>query len=648
MKAPAKDFSEAPLPGLLLICGLIGASLIVYWPGLSGGFLLDDFDNLKSFNDYGGITDATTALHFVFGNTSGALGRPVSMLSFLINDQYWPGAPWSFKYTNLMIHIICGLLILQLVLRLLPCTSLPRQYHLWVAGFVSALWLLHPLNLSTTLYVIQRMTQLMTLFTLAGLLFYCAGRTLIGKQTKQGLMLMTLGVVFFGTLATFSKENGVLILIYVVTLECTLFRHLPKPSMYRKWFATFIVIPGLLFLGYIAKSIPGYLTIYESRDFTLIERLLTEARILIDYLYQILLPQIKGTGLIHDDIVLSQGLLTPVSTLFSLILIIALIVLAFRLRARQPILSLAILWFFGGHILESTVIPLELYFEHRNYLPMLGPLLAVGYYLALLVEKFPRKRVQTALKAAPLLLVAFSGLLSYQSAKAWGSTLDLVAVWAYEHPDSMRAQRIYGQILGKVQQYDAAINVLDSAYNKYPEDIGLPIAMLEYACANGTPPRYSVEQIVERSKNAKYNDGLRILLQDFVEATDDNSCDAVSRQDIYKLLTALEDVSGIKNPDLALLLFMHSDIYILERQLSPAMQLLDRAFKYQKASVIPIKQARLLASAGLYNEALKYIQTAREIESQKPRLRQLAPPILDRLEMDIRTAKSKLSQNEPK
>ncbi len=640
--------SEKLLPKLLLLCGLIGASFIVYWSGLSGGFLIDDFDSLKSFNHNGGVVDVTTALHFIFGNTSGPLGRPISMLSFLINDQYWPGDPRSFKYTNLMIHIICGLLILHLVLRLLQCTSLPRQYHLWVAGLVSALWLLHPLNLSTTLYVIQRMTQLMTLFTLAGLIFYCAGRTRIGHQTRKGLLLMTIGVVILGALATFSKENGVLILLYIAVLEYTLFRHLPKPSTYKKWFAIFIVIPGLLFLGYIAKSIPRYLKIYESRDFTLIERLLTEARILIDYLYQILLPQIKGTGLIHDDIVLSQGLLTPISTLFSLILIIVLVVAAFRLRIRHPIFSLAILWFFSGHILEATIIPLELYFEHRNYLPMVGPLLAVGYYLAILAEKFPRKRIQAVLKVAPLLLLTFSGLLSYQSAKAWGNTVDLVAVWAYEHPDSLRAQRVYGHILGKLKQYDAAINVLETTYRKHPEDIGLALAMLEYSCAGGLPPRYSVEHIVERITDAKFNGGLGIFIQDFVNTTVNGNCDAVSRQDIHKLLTAMENVSGMKGTAMAQLLLLHSDIYVLERQLSPAIELLDKALMHRKASIIPIKQAKLLASAGLYDEALKYLQIARKIENQKFQFIQLPLPILDRLEMEIRTAKSGQPLNEPK
>lgn len=645
---PSKGLSDKLLPSLLLLCGLIGSSILVYWPGLSGGFLLDDFDNLQSLNHYGGVTNLTAALHFIFNNTSGTLGRPISMLSFLINDQYWPGEPWSFKYTNLMIHITCGLLILLLVLRLLPCTSLPRRYHFWVAGFVSAFWLLHPLNLSTTLYVIQRMTQLMTLFTLVGLVFYCAGRTCIWQQTRQGLTLMTLGVVIFGALATFSKENGVLILLYVAIMEYTLFQHLPKPTAYRRWFAIFIAMPGLLFLAYIAKSIPGYLSVYEIRDFTLLERLLTEARILVDYLGQILLPQIKGTGLIHDDIILSQGLLTPASTLFSLILIATLLIIAFRFRTQQPVLSLAILWFFGGHILESTFLPLELYFEHRNYLPMVGPLLATGYYLAALAEKFPRTRVQATLKITPLLLLLFSGLLTYQSAKAWNNSIDLVAVWAYEHPNSLRAQRVYGQILGKLELYDAAINLLDNAYKKHPEDVGLPIAMLRYACASNALPRYSIEDIVRQSRHAKYNGGLKTIIQNFVTATFDSDCEFVSHQGIHKLLTALESIKGIKGSAMAQLLLLHSDIYTLEGNLSPAIQLLDKALEFHEDTIIPIQQTKLLASAGLYDASLEYLEIAIEIERKKAKPMQVQMPMLDSLKTEIHNAKSAQTPHEPR
>ncbi|NOZ51792.1 MAG: tetratricopeptide repeat protein [Gammaproteobacteria bacterium] len=646
MPVSPKDLSNKLLPGLLLLCGLISSSLLVYWPGLNGGFLLDDFDNLQRLNHYGGVTSLDTAIHFIFSNTSGSLGRPVSMLSFLINDQYWPGDSRPFKYTNLMIHIICGLLILQLTLRLLPCTSLPRQYHFWVASFVSAVWLLHPLNLSTTLYVIQRMTQLMTLFTLVGLILYCAGRIHIGQRTRQGLTLMTLGIVFFGALATLSKENGVLILLYVAILEYTFFRHLPKPAAYRRWFVIFIVIPGLLFLGYIIKSIPGYLNVYEARAFTPIERLLTETRILIDYLGQILLPRIKGTGLIHDDIVLSQGLLTPISTLFSLTLIATLLIVAFRSRIRHPILTLAVFWYFGGHLLESTFLPLELYFEHRNYLPMVGPLLAVGYYLAVLAEKFPRKRVQVALKVTPVILVVFSGLLTYQSAKVWGSTIDLIAVWAYEHPDSLRAQRVYGQVLGKLKLHDVAIKLLDKTYKKHPEDVGLPIAMLGYACASNVSPHYSVEDIIRQSSYAEHNGGLKTIIQTFVTSTFDENCEFVSRQDIHELLTAMENINGIKGAAMAQLLLLHADIYTLEGQLSPAIQLLDKALEFHEDTIIPVQQARLLASAGLYDESLKYLKIAFEIERKKPQPMQLRIPMLNHLKTKVSNAKSVSTSHE--
>jgi tetratricopeptide (TPR) repeat protein len=57
------------------------------------------------------------------------------------------------------------------------------------------------------------------------------------------------------------------------------------------------------------------------------------------------------------------------TTLFSLVIILSLLVLAIVTARRNPLLSYGILWFFGNLVIESSVIGLELVFEHRTYLP---------------------------------------------------------------------------------------------------------------------------------------------------------------------------------------------------------------------------------------------------------------------------------------
>ncbi len=148
----------------VLLSGLIALVLIIYWPGINGPFLLDDFSNLNSLGNGGGVNSWNNFISFVFGNVSGPTGRPVSMLSFLIDAQDWPPHIASFKYTNILIHLLAGLTLCWVLSLLFAYLELSRQYSGYLALLVSALWLLHPLNSSTTLYVVQRMTQLMTLW----------------------------------------------------------------------------------------------------------------------------------------------------------------------------------------------------------------------------------------------------------------------------------------------------------------------------------------------------------------------------------------------------------------------------------------------------------------------------------------------------
>ncbi|MBK8894755.1 MAG: hypothetical protein IPN64_12105 [Propionivibrio sp.] len=111
---------------------------------------------------------------------------------------------------------------------------------------------------------------------------------------------------------------------------------------------------------------------YAWRDFSLGERLLTEARVLWFYLHMIVLPNLGEMGLHHDDFLISRGPLSPGPPClprpgYSCLR-------GERLRTAQQTADSHFrhAFFFVGHAMESTIIPLELVLEHRNYLPMLA------------------------------------------------------------------------------------------------------------------------------------------------------------------------------------------------------------------------------------------------------------------------------------
>lgn len=172
-----------------------------------------------------------------------------------------------------------------------------------------------------------------------------------------------------------SKENGALILLLIVVFEFSIFRFEPRNAELIAWFRAGVIAPLVVFGIYLVLTFADSLAGYEFRHFSLFERMSSESRILMIYLGEIFLPTNAGVSLFHDDFQISTSFLNPLSTLFSVLFLFGLAGVAWYWRKSQPVLFLGIAWFFVMHILESTYLPLELYFDHRNYMAMIGPII---------------------------------------------------------------------------------------------------------------------------------------------------------------------------------------------------------------------------------------------------------------------------------
>ncbi len=442
------------------------STIAVYLPGLRGPFVFDDRANLIEQPEIH-ITELNidSLSRAARSGGSGPLGRPIAMTSFAVNFYFAGLSTFAYKTTNLAIHLMSGLLIYLLTARLLA--HVPYLQHgintfttinkrRWIGLAIAAIWLCHPLNVTSVLYVVQRMNSLATLFMLAGLLTYVIGREQIREGRYLGLLTVFGAVPGFTLLAMLSKENGALLPMLVILIEIFFFRFIAAPNLSRPfkwlWWIVFAgpVLAGLVMIG-LKPRVFLNLDGYGLRDFTLGERLLTEGRVLWFYLRLIVLPDIRDMGLYHDDIVTSRGLFDPVSTLPALLGITGLIAGAIFLRRRQPLLAFGILWFFAGHSLESTFIPLELAHDHRNYLPMWGILLIVIWYLA---RPYPKFSDHPALRYGVIALVfVMMSFATYARANFWKSEWSLVNHDVLNHPESARAHVSLG-----IAQYERGLH----------------------------------------------------------------------------------------------------------------------------------------------------------------------------------------------
>lgn len=479
-------------------------------PGLTGGFLFDDAPNLQDLSAYGGVTDWGTFRAFVFGGWSGPTGRPIALASFLLNDNAWPSEAASFKYTNLMLHLLVGALLAWAALQLCRFYGLDERRAHWTALFGSAAWLLHPFFVSTTLYPVQRMTQLAALFSFAALAAYLHGRRLFALRPRAGLVWMG-GALALGTvLATLSKENGALLPLLVLTVEFCAPPGRPRlPLAFR---ALFLWLPSLAVLGYLLRQLDFTPGLWPDRPFDQPERLLTESRILWDYLGNLFLPRIEGSGLYRDDIALSHGIFDPPSTAWAIAGLVALLAAAFWLRRRAPFFSLAILFFFAGHLIESTWLGLEPYFEHRNYLP-------AAFLFLPLARGLDRLRQQVSAATVAALGLAILGTLAFlthQRATLWGDAEQLEIYWALAAPDSPRAQNALANFYARMGDAAQAETVITQAIARLPDSPLLTMSRLLQKVYLGTATpedfTWAGERLVRQPFDAQAVMALRTLV----------------------------------------------------------------------------------------------------------------------------------------
>ncbi|MDH0970470.1 tetratricopeptide repeat protein [Acinetobacter johnsonii] len=457
---------------IIIFFFILVLTVFVYWTGLQGNFLFDDYPNLQDLGTYGVIDSWDKVRNFISNGFSGPTGRPISLLSFLIDANTWPASPYSFKYTNLMIHLLNGVLLYWAILLLLKNYNYKESKSIWIALVASAIWLLHPYFVSTTLYVVQRMAQLATLFSLVGIVGYLKCRLSIPFRPVRAYI----GMVFFlglGTVfATYSKENGALLPFLILVIEFCNPNKMNRPIW--QWRAFFLWLPSIAILVVLSKYITFAEDPWPNRNFNMIERLYSESRILCEYLFNLLIPQVELRGLYQDAFIVSKSIFNPITTLYSIVFLLALLFLALFFKKRYPLFALGILFFLTAHLMESTVIGLELYFEHRNYLAAIFLFLPIVSGLALLKDRIDARLVN-------LIVIFILGGLSfftYERAKLWGNTPALELYWAQNSPNSPRAQSsIAGMLFDQGRVLEANL-FLETAIQRMPESALLNMRLL--------------------------------------------------------------------------------------------------------------------------------------------------------------------------
>lgn len=470
------------LSGLLLAALLTG---LIYAPGLSGGLHLDSgklYQVEQVYREQGAAVD--------LGDLSFArqFGRVIPQFSFYLNIAVSDGVdPYEIKLTNVVIHLINAIMVFLFVTMVLQRTRY-REQSRHLAAAVALLWLISAVNVNGVLYAVQRMNQLATLFSLAALVLYLrvrgasAGRPF---SAARWLALAT-GVSLLAVLAYACKENALLIPIFIMFIEMFLFPDLPKWLGTKAGKATAVTVL-LVLITLLIVFLPGSsLLDYSQRTFTLEERVLTQARILWIYIGQLLVPTTGAIGLYQDGIPVSTGLFAPTSTVAALAGLAGLVVFAVGSCRHQTlgIIAFGLAFFLAGHSLESSVFPLELYYEHRNYLP------STGLYLAFVVSAYWLLQRIPMHYAAGIAVIYLVGIAFVAQGKAvtWSDQRLAYGLALERDYLSPRAAAGMAQLYLEEGKVAPAMALLDRVIAESPhEALRARLQKLYIQCATGAP-----------------------------------------------------------------------------------------------------------------------------------------------------------------
>lgn len=612
---------QQPYQAVVFFIFILGATLLIYAQGWSGGWHFDDDANLGALARVflQGHINADAALEFVFSGDAGPLGRPLALASFLVDGSAWPHDPRAMLYTNSLLHTMNGLLLWGVLFNLGRAHAWEQSKSAWLASLSAGLWLLLPLSVSGVLMAVQRMAVLSCSFMLFGLWVYLLGRQRLGQPGDWRAWLgMAVGLGLGTLLGVFTKEQAAILPLLVWVLEgCWLPRPILKQAIqkycWQGFKVLFLYLPALVIVAYLLSIVWNAEHHYTLRNYDLSQRLWTQAVILWDYLRLAFVPRAVAFGPFHDDYTIydSSYLLAWVAAGGWILAAVT----AWLLRHTTHLPLFALLWFAVAHLIESTVVPLELYFEHRNYLALAIPVfvlvLAVWQWAEQRNANLASRSGMPAWRVLGLGVGAYTLVLMvvlWQTTSLFGQPPLAAKTWYAQHPSSIRAGQFFAQNLVAYNNILGALQVLDATAEKRPNAGALSLQGLQLACVldhSGAELQKRFDLILHELPLAEQRFSIMHTLDKLKTLHQNKSChNFIQQEHLFEIVKAAllnPRISGAAQERSNLHVFMAS-LFMENRQLEPTMEhllaALDAVPSLQNLQITAI----VLKSAGIGEE----------------------------------------------
>ena len=449
---------------------------LIYSSNLAGPFVFDDGSNIKNNPairltqlSWSGLKDAASK--------SPLSNRPLAYISFALNYYFHSYHTVGFRLVNILIHMSAGGFLFLFIKTTLGLPALQSRFgnSRWLPYIAVLIWLIHPLHIQSVTYIVQRMNSMASMFYILAMLCYTRARL---TQSPTIKWLLAAACLMSGILALGTKETAATLPCFILLYEWFFFQDLSREWLKRHLpflIGVFILLIGVSLIYLDGHPFERILSRYELLNFTLTQRVVTEFRVVILYLSLLIYPHPNRLNLDYD-FPISHSLIDPITTLAALMVIVGLIGIACLLAKKDRLISFCLLWYFGNLVIESSLIGLELVFEHRTYLPSM----LISLMVTVLADRVVRSKY---LKIATIcaITMVFS-VWTYERNMIWSNAVTLWGDTVRKSPQKVRPHNNLGNALksqGKIEEaivhFNQALQI-NPAYAKAYNNLGTALA----------------------------------------------------------------------------------------------------------------------------------------------------------------------------
>lgn len=465
-------FSESP-KYLFTFITLFIILISIYSNSFYGDWHFDDFSNIVD-NPYVHMKSFSwpEIKHCIYGLEQARPSRPLSYLSFALNYHFHGKDVFGYHVVNFIIHYLASVFLFLFIYNTLKLPRLKDKYKniaYPMALLATFFWTINPLWVTSVTYVVQRMTSMAGLFYIASMYFYLKART--NSKFQYSFILFTISLLS-GLASVLTKENAAMLPVSILLFDLFLIEGITKQNVLK--YAKIVLLPVFVILiaSFIYVDFSNILNDYKIRDFTMVERLLTQPRVLLFYLSLLFYPISSRLTFLYD-INVSRSLFQPWTTIPSIFLILSIIGFAFYIARKRPLISFCIIFYFLNHLIEGSIFNLELIYEHRNYLPSMLLFVPFAEFIIYAIDYFSYKKIIQFIVAFGIVIILFGeGDITYNRNNIisddfllWFDNVDKSPGLSRPHANMGRTYFIYNKKEKALLEYKKAM-ILNNYGNK--------------------------------------------------------------------------------------------------------------------------------------------------------------------------------------